>query len=414
MISEKVPVAELYKLELKTWWVFFKGESFAFKMICGYLFVEYVRPQSILPWLDFLPWAQVFVLGALFGLLMDRDKKWVRSPINKWIVLFGLSILWSCYNAHYPSLSWSNLSSFYTWFIIYFLIINIVTTQQRFIFFLAIFCLASFKISFSLALTWAMRGFAFTSWGLKGPPGFFENSGELAIQMLVFWPIALSVALCLKPYVSKWKHKLLILMPVTAVMVILGASSRGGQLGLLFQVFFNYTKQLLRLRVLFGVLLFGLLAWYFLPEQQKQRFERVGEDRTSQQRLLYWENGLDMMSEFPATGVGFFNFIRYYEINYSDDMLYDNAQLAHNIFIQVGADLGYPGLIIYVLLCFALLRPRKFDSTTESFLVSYSTFRFSLLGFFVAGQFVSVVYYPFLWVIASFISVYINLFMRRS
>jgi O-antigen ligase len=203
-------------------------------------------------------------------------------------------------------------------------------------------------------------------------------------------------------------------MPVTAVMVILGASSRGGQLGLLFQVFFNYTKQLLRLRVLFGVLLFGLLAWYFLPEQQKQRFERVGEDRTSQQRLLYWENGLDMMSEFPATGVGFFNFIRYYEINYSDDMLYDNAQLAHNIFIQVGADLGYPGLIIYVLLCFALLRPRKFDSTTESFLVSYSTFRFSLLGFFVAGQFVSVVYYPFLWVIASFISVYINLFMRRS
>jgi hypothetical protein len=80
MISEKVPVAELYKLELKTWWAFFKGESFAFKMICGYLFVEYVRPQSILPWLDFLPWAQVFVLGALFGLLMDQDKKMGKIP----------------------------------------------------------------------------------------------------------------------------------------------------------------------------------------------------------------------------------------------------------------------------------------------------------------------------------------------
>src|SRR5690625_2749265 len=76
-----------YTLDVKGLWQYFKGEHFSFWMICGYLFVEYVRPQSILPWLDFLPWAQLFVLGALAGWLMDHDRKWVGSPINKWMVL---------------------------------------------------------------------------------------------------------------------------------------------------------------------------------------------------------------------------------------------------------------------------------------------------------------------------------------
>ncbi|WP_231871928.1 hypothetical protein, partial [Oleiphilus sp. HI0079] len=80
MKGEDIKLEDLYRLELKTWWTYFKGESFAFKMICLYLFTEYVRPQSIWPWLDFLPWAQLFVIGALLGLLADPQKKWVKSP----------------------------------------------------------------------------------------------------------------------------------------------------------------------------------------------------------------------------------------------------------------------------------------------------------------------------------------------
>src|SRR5690606_24743667 len=124
------------------------------------------------------------------------------------------------------------LANFYTWMIIYFLIINIVNTRKRFFIFIFIFFLASFKLSFSLARVWAFRGFSFTSWGLMGPPGFFQNSGELAIQMAVFWPLALATAISLKPYVVTWKRWALFAMPITAGMVILGSSSRGGQLAL--------------------------------------------------------------------------------------------------------------------------------------------------------------------------------------
>lgn len=409
MKSEPIALEELYKLELKTWWSYFKGESFAFKMISLYLFTEYVRPQSIWPWLDFLPWAQLFVVGALLGWLAEPNKKWVKSPINKWMVLFFLSILWSTYNAYFPEWSYKNLANFYTWFIIYCLIISIVTTPQRLLFFLAIFCVASFKLSFSLALTWAMRGFSFTSWGLKGPSGFFENSGELAIQMAVFWPIGLAVALSLKPYLSKWKQRVLILMPITAMMVILGASSRGGQLALLVQACIRFAKNIFRLRVLVGVGLVALLSWNLLPEEQKQRFEEAGTDRTSQQRLLYWEYGFEMLNEHPWTGVGYFNFIPYYETYYEQYMLYDRAQLAHNIFVQVGADLGYIGLVVYMALIFSIFN-LKDGKKTSKFPVDLAVLKISILGFLVAGQFVSVVYYPFLWVGSALISSYINIF----
>lgn len=396
---------DFYALRVGAIWKHFKSEHFSFWMICAYLFVEYVRPQSILPWLDFLPWAKLFILGALAGWLADRNKKWVSSPINKWMVLFFLCILLSSWQAYRPDISYKHLADFYTWLIIYFLIINIVNTERRFFVFLFIFLIASFKISLSLAISWAKRGFSFTSWGLMGPPGFFQNSGELAIQMAVFWPIALAVAAALKPYVERWKYLCLATMPLTAGMVILGASSRGGQLALIGQLLFKYFKKLFNVKIVLIITLVMVVGWWLLPQEQKDRFTQAGEDRTSQQRLLYWENGFDMMNNSPWVGVGYFNFPPYFERYYSEDMLYPHAELPHNIFIQVGSDLGYVGLLIYALIIInAYIVSKRSSNTLDSqcpqgFLSMCSkSLNISLLGFLIAGQFVSVVYYPFLWV----------------
>jgi O-antigen ligase len=87
------------------------------------------------------------------------------------------------------------------------------------------------------------------------------------------------------------------------------------------------------------ILIVGLV--YLLPEEQKERFRATGDDKTSQQRLLYWENGWEMMRDHPLDGVGFFNFVPYFERYYSEDMLYKKAELPHNIFIQVGTDAGF-------------------------------------------------------------------------
>lgn len=392
---------DFYSLKAGMIWRYFKRESFAFWMICAYLFFEYVRPQSIYPAIDFLPWTQLTVIGAFLGCFTDKTVRWVSSSVNVLLILFLVVILISSVFAYFPSVSYAKLENFYPWVIIYFLIINIVNTRKRFFIFLCIFLVASFKISLSLAITWAKRGFSFTDWGLSGPPGFFQNSGELAIQMLVFWPIAWAFAHFVKPYVSKNWYWLLMLMPITAIMVILGASSRGAQLALVVQLIVMNYRTVFKPKVLISCVVALGLLWTFLPEEQKDRFRTMGEDRTSQQRILYWENGLEMIKENPALGVGYFNFVPYFERYYPDDVLLRNAELPHNIIIQVGTDAGIVGLSIFIaLLVVALIKAHRFRGAgcEDNQKKIGSGAKLSLIGFMVAGQFVTVAYYPYFWI----------------
>src|SRR5690606_6972216 len=237
----------------------------------------------------------------------------------------------------------------------------------------------------------------------------FQNSGELAIQMCVFFPIAYVAATKLKPYVSKRIFYILALMPVTAAMTILGSSSRGGQLALLVQIFLIFNRQIFKPRILIVLVVIGASLFALLPEEQKERFSSAGEDRTSQQRLNYWERGLEMLNERPLLGIGYFNFPSYFERYHSDAMLYPRAELPHNIFVQVGAELGYSGLAVYLVLIFHCIvrRFRAGDDVAppprQDLVAALPlAFNLSFLGFLAAGQFVSVVYYPFMWISLAF------------
>ena len=62
-----------YSLKLRAFLSHMKGEHFCFWMICGYMVVEYVRPQSIIPSLRFLPWAQILLVLTMLGLMVDQS-----------------------------------------------------------------------------------------------------------------------------------------------------------------------------------------------------------------------------------------------------------------------------------------------------------------------------------------------------
>lgn len=413
MLKKRYEVADedLYSLKIGVIWRYFKGESFAFWMVCGYLFFEYVRPQSIYPAINFLPWTQLVIIGAVLGTFSDKTIKWVSSPINKLLIILFLVILFSSIFAYFPKISFDNLEKYYLWIIIYFIIINVINTKKRFFIFICIFLIASFKLSLSLSITWARRGFSFTDWGLMGPPGFFQNSGELAIQMLVYWPIAWAFVLVVKPYIRKPMYYFLTLMPITAILVILGASSRGAQLALICQLLVMNYRYFLKPKVLVAMAISFILIWNFLPQEQKERFESMGDDSTSRQRLLYWENGVEMILDNPLLGVGFFNFAPYFERFYPEDVIFGRAQLPHNIFVQVGTDAGIIGLVIFVSLLLVTFRKcRKFanDKGGKNNNIVGNCANLSLLGFVVSGQFVTVTYYPFLWIHLSLVVALLN------
>jgi putative inorganic carbon (HCO3(-)) transporter len=168
-----------------------------------------------------------------------------------------------------------------------------------------------------------------------------------------------------------------------------------------------FRASLFRIKPLIGVIILSTSIYYLLPQEQKDRFSSAGDDRTSEQRLLYWEHGWDMMKDYPLTGVGYFNFIPYYEAYYSYDMLYPKAQLPHNIFIQVGTDAGFIALFLFLLLIFyCLYLAIKISRSNQSLPYEKALaagLGFGVIGFVVAGQFVTVTYYPFFWVHLAFL-----------
>lgn len=402
-------------------WRGVQAESFAFWMLCGYLIVEYVRPQSILPSLDFLPWGKLVLGLALLGMLSDRRFRFVSDPANVLLTLYLGALVISTLFALYPGVSRAHWFDFFGWYLIYFLIVNIVTTERRFVIFLAIFLVASFKLSFFGARTWTLRGFSFTSWGIMGPPGPFQNSGELSVQMLMFAPIAYEYAAYLRHHTSTRNFLLALSMPVTAAMTIIGASSRGAQLALLYQTYRSLLKGRLSIRSLVVCCVVIGLAISLLPEEQFQRFENAGQDTTSQQRLLYWQRGLQMIERYPVLGVGYYNFAPYFDEHFPEDRLFGSAQLPHNIFIQVGTDAGLVGLAAFLALvarnffcCRSIARIAR-NQSAASFAPSIARgLTIALWGFLIAGQFVTITYYPFFWINLSLSVALLNIVKHQE
>jgi putative inorganic carbon (HCO3(-)) transporter len=172
--ADGAEVSGLYSLRVGEFWRQMRREHASFWMICLYLIIEYVRPQSIIPELDVLPWAKIFLALSALTLMLDKQRRWVADPANKWITLFLLAIIVSSATAIYPDMSWEHFIDFFGWYVIYFLIINIVTTEARLLILLVIFLLCSFKLSLFGARTWAMRGFTLPTGDCRGHPATFR------------------------------------------------------------------------------------------------------------------------------------------------------------------------------------------------------------------------------------------------
>ena len=411
-------VGSFYAFNIGAMWRYFRREHFAFWMICGYLFVEFVRPQSIIRSLDILPWAQLFVLSSMLGLFLDTNRKSVKSVAIVYFTIFMLVITVAMYVGYDVENSKRFFSTVFSWYVIFILIIYIVNTPERFYVFFLVFFIAGTKISLGTAKIWAFRGFAFTNWGISGPPGFFQNSGELAILMLLLFPVAFYLYMALKDKVSKWEKWLLLGFWIAPVMTILGASSRGAQIALVLQAAIMFRKHVFKFKPLIAIVTLGALAFLMLPEEQKQRFSDVGEDKTSRQRLLYWEHGFDMMNDYPFFGVGLNNFAPYYDRHYPEDVLYDRAELPHNIFIQIGTDGGYTALLFFCLMLWFCLRQSiknyRHPQADGVFKAIAAGLGMGVFGFVVAGQFVTVSYYPFLWIHMAFIVAQQNILRHQA
>ncbi len=402
----EIKIEDMYAMKFSSLWSAFRREHISLWMLCIYFMFEYVRPQTLYPELDILPWPLIFLLATLISAIMDGSAKWVSNVENRLLILFAVIVIISGIFSFRPSVSLDKWQVFGSWFISYFLIITIVNTEKRMILFLLAYCLFSLKMSQHGALTWAERGFSFATHGLVGSPGYFKNSGEYAIQMLIYGSLSISIVISLKGYFGRYKKWIFYALAATGYMAVMGASSRGAQLALLAMALWAILKQDGGWKGVLAMAVAGAVLFYVLPDEQMKRFQEMGQDGDSLQRLAYWEYALThIVPEYPVLGIGYYNWLTYLGFMEPNGIgPFEMVQVCHNIFIEVLSEMGVIGLFVYLLLIVYAFkinaRTRDLARGTEKILFYNLSLGLDagLIAFLVAGSFVTVTYYPFFWV----------------
>jgi hypothetical protein len=223
---------------------------------------------------------------------------------------------------------------------------------------------------------------------------------------------------------------------LASALILVGAAAslaRGGSrgaflglviVGLLLLVFATHVSLIKRLGVIVVITVALILAAPPGYWRQMETLASPTEDynwTSSDARRAIWTRGLNYMWGRPVFGVGIGNFAR------AEGMISELARDApagtpipwrspHNSFVQVGAEVGIPGLILFstlvmgcIIMPFLLRRriPRGWQNgTTEQRLVYLGTvyIPIAMVGFAVCGFFLSFAYLDTVYLLAAYVS----------
>lgn len=393
--------------------------SLGFVAILAYLFVEYMRLSAQYQFLLPLQVGKVVVAVSFLGWLIAPRVPGNRPAVRFIDVTLGFlvfaALLSACF-ARFQEPAWTTFLDLLRWALIYFLIGRIVVGSWRQRIFVFLLLLLNLKMAQA-----AIRGFAAAkAFGLSdqllakfgvgaGSVGFFSNAGDFGVAMCVVWPLAGVLFLG----ESKKIPRVLLLISFLAFSgAIIVCSSRGAVLAVVIAALAAWTRNPRRLgaAVLFLLFVPGLI--YVLPEASKERYRSAlhwQEDKTASQRLALWGAGLRMFHDHPLLGVGPGNFPLNYSQTYANPDEDPASWVPHSIYIQSLSELGVAGTIPVLLL---LLGCFRLNAQTRKHLVKQGSGKrrgfdhflalgldMALIGYMVSGAFLTVLYYPHLWVI---------------
>jgi len=411
--------APVYRLDVGALWHGFWSQGAAFWLLCLYFFFEYVRPQSIYPAIDVVPWIQIVLVLALFARAGQPNLAYLRNTQTTLLLLFWVVILLAWAFAYEPGAVDQRIKLLLNWLLVYILILTGLTTERRYLIFLLLFFLWNFKMAQHGATTWVGRGFSFAGWGVTGAPGWFGNSGEFGLQMTMFAAISFGFWMGVRQRLAAWLRYALLLLPLTAVMSVLASSSRGDLLGLgVAAAWMGLNVRGYRIRALLLTTIVAAIAYASIPPAFLERFATAGEDATSVARLLRWSAAIDILHQFPILGIGPENWMAYYPTHFPREPTPEEWGIPHSIYMDVAVGYGYSGLVIFaaMLLCTfrQTARVRRLATEMDHLPLVWLARGFdgATVGFMVCAAFMSVIWYPFFWVQVAMIAALLGVTRR--
>lgn len=383
----------------------------AFWLLCLYFFMEYARPQDLIEPLGALRIPMLLSLTLPLLWLRRTGGKLPSDPLLKWYGLFvfltALGILYAV-NHH-----WIVESTKIA--LIYLLAVMLPTIA-----FLSRKDKLALFFRFWIALHVLVALYSLRNQGV-GTGSFLQDENDLALTVGMALPY--TYFLLQSPRAGVLMKGFCIFAGTVLIGAIIVSGSRGGFLGLLAVTLgiIYFSKH--RLRNLLIVAVFGAVAFFMAPQEYWREMETIQntQDATRNERLYSWGRGWDMFLDNPILGVGAGNFpyrVREYELQSREYDPYTMRSIAgrvsHSLYFTLIPELGLLGIIAFTAMGVGMTRRlrevwRRVDAEpspspldAEMGLLARAML-VSLLGFLVAGAFISVLYYPHFWYLLGFV-----------
>jgi len=342
--------------------------------------IEMFRPFFLISGATFLSW--------FLGFTTRHLKKWIRMPqaycvLGLWFAeTFGtLHIAWLDYTVE-TFMLWLKIN------IIFFLVavLSISEKKVRFIMWATVWG-AAFVALFALDIYFHHPEKMLE--GRLGSYGMYENANDLALIMVVTWPLIFKL---IEIECSLLTATILTLILGLNTVVLLLTISRGGLIGLMtvgFLCLWTCSK-LTKKQRLFIVGIALLVAIIAMPILLAQRGEESGfdaEDESASHRILAWEAGGRILLAYP-TGIGYNCFM-----DFGSGFGAPGNLQPHNTPVKIAAEGGFIGITCYIIMIFLtlyqLLKLEFVFKEKKSVLLVGITqaLRIALIGFLVNTSF---------------------------
>ncbi len=337
--------------------------------------------------------AQVAMTQRVPGLLRTAQGKLM-------LVLLVSATVSGIASGHILELGVNNVSSYFSLFCFVLVVMVLVNSERRMYWmFVVLVVFMSWACSYGIReYIWGVRHYG-VEWRPNGVTG---DANYFGVNCLLTLPVAILL------FLRSRKHfKRLFFLGCIGLIIgeLLVGASRGAFIGAtaMFLFFVSQSRHKVRYLAIATFLVIPFLLLSPTSPLKRLVLGSHGDVGAAESRLLTWKAGLRMMARHPLMGVGLDTF-KQIEVYYDPTgLLKFHPHIAHNAYVEVGAELGIPTLLVFVGILFFTLRTlgkarRQALRQDETFLAQCAlAMHTGLVGASVAIFFVSGQYMKLLW-----------------
>ncbi len=381
-----------------------------------FIAAAYLHPLQFMPGLKYsnITTAVAFVIFLVwaFHVLIYRDFKLIKSRQIPYFIVFALIVTLS------SVLRWDESSFYYLdllkVFMLYFLIANLTKTRKDIMIIVTILLILG-SMTAVLAIYQSRHGIGLLmSEGILRVTGFSNDPNDLALSLLLLIPF--TVGLIIRS--RRIAVKVACLLFFALFLFVIGLTfSRAIFLGLpivLVLCTWKFVDRSKRIWALVALAVIFSMGLFFVPQKIWQRLQTLTMaelDPSIWSRLDGYMVGAKMMAKNPVIGIGTGRWRQeYWPIAFEMPLVRTKtSSVQHNIFIEVGSETGFAGLLFFVLLIVRAFRDaqetrRILERMNEHILTVFcQALEIGLFGFLISTMFVAAIHVKFFWIILGMI-----------